>query len=281
MPPSKDMSINEMPSLATENDLGIHSENAPRQAPMDATDDEEDSEDIEPIRDETDFEIARRASQATVKDSVKELHPYAQTLAISNLDSCLALENATFPEAHRGTREKFTYRLTKSGQFCLGLFTSAEPGAPAHEAATSASANPPDSFSPDRKGILLAQIIATLTTNVLVKDDDMAVPENWQETWPAESTAGHKEHGRTLAIHSFAVLPGYQRRGLGTTLLKAYVQRMVEGEVADRISILAYDHLVPYYQRMGFDHKGKSSSTHGGENWNDMVSVLGGVSDTC
>jgi len=34
------------------------------------------------------------------------LHPYVQTLSISNLESCVALENAIFPEHERCSREK-------------------------------------------------------------------------------------------------------------------------------------------------------------------------------
>jgi len=263
-------SPDDMPHLMTGNELDTYSSHS-REIPMDATADSPEEDKAPAWTEDPDRAMARRASQATVKDSVKQLHPYAQTLGITDLESCLALENATFSEAHRGTREKFEYRLTKSGQLCLGLFTSAEPGTPAHDAETSPFANAPDSSEPQRKGVLLAQIIATLTTNELVADEDMEVPENWREGVNVEAGSGHNEKGRTLAIHSFAVLPGYQRRGLGTTLLKAYVQRMVEGEVADRVSIITYKYLVPYYTRMGFDNKGESGSTHGGGDWIDMV----------
>lgn len=34
------------------------------------------------------------------------LHPYVQTLSISNLEDCVALENAVFPEHERCSREK-------------------------------------------------------------------------------------------------------------------------------------------------------------------------------
>lgn len=34
------------------------------------------------------------------------LHPYVQTLSLSNLESCVALENAVFPEQERCSREK-------------------------------------------------------------------------------------------------------------------------------------------------------------------------------
>lgn len=39
-------------------------------------------------------------------DAKDKLHPYVQTLQIEDLDSCLALENAAFPEHERCTREK-------------------------------------------------------------------------------------------------------------------------------------------------------------------------------
>lgn len=34
-----------------------------------------------------------------------DLHPYVQTLSLADLDSCVALETAAFPEAERCSRE--------------------------------------------------------------------------------------------------------------------------------------------------------------------------------
>ena len=39
-------------------------------------------------------------------DERNELHPYVQTLSLSDLESCIALENAIFPEQERCSREK-------------------------------------------------------------------------------------------------------------------------------------------------------------------------------
>lgn len=100
----------------------------------------------------------------------------------------------------------------------------------------------------------------------------MAPPSNWQNgDVPAEANVGHQENGRTLAVHSLAVLPDYQRRGLGTALMKSYVQRMLESDVADRVALLTYDRLVPYYEALGFENIGRSRVKFGGEAWNDMV----------
>ena len=41
-----------------------------------------------------------------------DMHPYVQTLSISNLESCVALENAVFPEEERCSREKVVPSLT-------------------------------------------------------------------------------------------------------------------------------------------------------------------------
>lgn len=46
-----------------------------------------------------------RTNRAKINDR-NHLHPYVQTLSLSNLDSCVALENAVFPEAERCSREK-------------------------------------------------------------------------------------------------------------------------------------------------------------------------------
>ena len=43
-----------------------------------------------------------------------DMHPYVQTLSISNLESCVALENAVFPEEERCSREKVVPALIPS-----------------------------------------------------------------------------------------------------------------------------------------------------------------------
>lgn len=39
-----------------------------------------------------------------------DLHPYVQTLSLADVDSCVALENAAFPEKERCSREKVGVR---------------------------------------------------------------------------------------------------------------------------------------------------------------------------
>ena len=52
-------------------------------------------------------QLSNWRAQANEKNN---LHPYVQTLSRSNVDSCLALENSTFPETERCSKEKVGLR---------------------------------------------------------------------------------------------------------------------------------------------------------------------------
>lgn len=97
---------------------------------------------------------------------------------------------------------------------------------------------------------------------------------------PPDPKLGHKEAGRTVCIHSLAVLPEYQKRGLGKTLMKAYLHRMETHGVADRAALLAHEELIPYYEKLGFENKGKSDAQFGGGGWYDMVIELNPEKET-
>jgi hypothetical protein len=56
--------------------------------------------------------------------------------------------------------------------------------------------------------------------------------------------------------------------------MKAYFKHMKERGAAERISILTYDRLVPYYKALGFEHYGKSESEYAGVAWHDLVSGI-------
>ena len=68
-----------------------------------------------------------RTNRAKVSER-NDLHPYVQTLSLSNLESCVALENAVFSEEERCSREKvdlttsFDSYLFLSRTLCLCFF---------------------------------------------------------------------------------------------------------------------------------------------------------------
>ena len=151
------------------------------------------------------------------------------------------------------------------------------------------AARPPDSHNPKLRSILVGHVIATKSTASGVTDDSMDFPTSFPShpdhsdynPSPAleevnhsnEGPVGHVESGRTLCIHSVGVLPKYQARGIGKTILKAYLQRMESSGIADRIALLAHDHLVKWYEALGFRNNGVSDAKFGGGGWYDMVSA--------
>lgn len=218
-----------------------------------------------------DIDETKTSAQESTLD---KLHPYVQVLNLNDLESVVNLENATFPPNEACSREKFIYRLTTCGELCLGLFTSATPSAPhspLRRLSESSFSHLADSTDPSREEVLLAHIVATKSTSKTVTDEDMALPPKWQSDPHADPHLGHKEEGRTICLHSLAVLPEYQNQGLGRTLVLSYLQRIQSAGVADRIALLTYDRLVPFYERLGFEYRGKSKAQYGGGGWNDMV----------
>lgn len=102
----------------------------------------------------------------------------------------------------------------------------------------------------------------------------MSVPEGWDTSHPPPSPLGHQEGGRTIVLHSVAILPGFQERGLGRTLLMAYIQNINGAGIADRLALIAHDHMVAYYEKLGFTNLGKSATQFGQGGWYDMVFEL-------
>jgi ribosomal protein S18 acetylase RimI-like enzyme len=89
--------------------------------------------------------------------------------------------------------------------------------------------------------VLLGHVIATKTNSSRVTDASMAYPQDWDAEHPAPSELGHQEDGRTIALHSVAVAPQVQGRGIGRVLVLAYMQHMNGAGIADRLVLLAHD----------------------------------------
>lgn len=61
---------------------------------------------------------------------------------------------------------------------------------------------------------------------------------------------------------------------LGETVMKAYLQRIWSAGVADRVSLLAHREFVGFYEKLGFEDQGLSSSELYGGGWVNMVCSL-------
>ena len=92
------------------------------------------------------------------------------------------------------------------------------------------------------KLVLLAHIVSTMGTDPIVTDKNMAYPQNWRDSEASRgSPLGHQEDGRTVCLHSLAVMPEVQGSGLGKLVVSAYLRAMRESELCDRVALLCQD----------------------------------------
>ena len=110
----------------------------------------------------------------------------------------------------------------------------------------------------------------------------MALPANWESKIASSEEEeripeGHEDKGRTIAIHSIAVLPEHQGKKIGSMMVESYVQRMRDSKGADRVAILAHDNLVQFYEKLGFKDTGASDTKFGGGRWKNMVSLVNSI----
>lgn len=169
--------------------------------------------------------------------------------------------------------QQFHYRLTKCPELCLGLFSTSDSERSPSTAPTLSAARPPDSANQDKKAVLIGHVIATQCAAPRVTDQSMDFPPDWQSGVSKSEIRGHQDGGRTIAVHSVAILPEYQGRGLGIVICKAYTQRMETAGIGDRIALLAHDHLVNFYRKSNYQDRGRSEAKFGGGGWNDMASL--------
>lgn len=108
----------------------------------------------------------------------------------------------------------------------------------------------------------------------------MDIPKDWRtnkktlRASPTDTILGHEDAGGTICIHSLAVHKDYQSNGIGTVLLRSYIQRIRDAHIADKLALLAHDNMRKFYSKHGFDNMGPSQATYGGGGWNNMILEL-------
>lgn len=80
----------------------------------------------------------------------------------------------------------------------------------------------------------------------------------------------HNPHGAYQTIFGLDVLPAYRRQGIAARLMTQMIEHSRQ-QGRTGIVLTCKDHMVAYYQRLGYQLQGRSASTHGGASWNDMV----------
>jgi len=84
---------------------------------------------------------------------------------------------------------------------------------------------------------------------------------------------GHDADGRNMVIFALAVLPEFQKRGIAKQLVLRFVEEARQNK-KEKIFLMCKQHLIAYYESLGFAHVGLSRSTHGGAEWHEMCLSL-------
>ena len=81
---------------------------------------------------------------------------------------------------------------------------------------------------------------------------------------------GHEPNGKNQMIFGLAVLPEYQRQGIGAALLNHLIDWSRKHGM-EQVILTCKEAKLPYYSKFGFENRGISASCHGGATWVDMV----------
>lgn len=91
----------------------------------------------------------------------------------------------------------------------------------------------------------------------------------WVEDYMFEGSDQFDPEGEWEKLLTLAILPDYQSKGYGKQLMRAMIQ-VVKDRQQRGLSLTCLEHLVPYYEHLGFSLGQLSESKLGGLDWYDM-----------
>lgn len=89
------------------------------------------------------------------------------------------------------------------------------------------------------------------------------------ESDAVKSAHGAELDGRYLCVLSVAVDGTRRRQGIGNALMEALI-RQAKADGLEMVVLMCEEHLIEFYERLGFRHEGRSASEHGGLHWHEM-----------
>lgn len=158
--------------------------------------------------------------------STLPLHMYIRPLIVEDVEQVVALETKGFPPNERSPREVVEFRLSKCPELCSGLFLREIEGKDVV------------------RETLIGEVMGTKLPSKHILLESMKLV--------------HEESSDIVAIHSVVIDPEFQKKNLATLLLTDYIQKLSNQEVAKRITLIAHEPLVPFYERLGFKSQGEN-----------------------
>ncbi|CAI7623812.1 unnamed protein product [Penicillium pancosmium] len=186
--------------------------------------------------------------------ALSDLGSFLRPLSVADVDPCVIVESA-FSESERCSEEKFRYRLSQTPELSIGLFIN--------------------DGGNDR---LIGHVIGNRISGGRVTEGSILMPENWRtlarnEAFTANGEViGNDPNGTAIAVHSVAISPEYQGKGVGRAMVAAYIQYIKDAKIpAECIMLIAHDYLVRFYESTGFENCGNSHCQFAGGGWFDLV----------
>jgi ribosomal protein S18 acetylase RimI-like enzyme len=147
-----------------------------------------------------------------------------------DLEACFIVETSGFPPEEAATRDTIRLRIEAFPQ-----------------------------------GFLVAEVdgsVVGILNSAATDKDDIGDEE-------LKQLIGHDPQGRNMVVFALAVLPAFQKLGIARRLMSQFAdEARQQGKQA--ILLICKQHLIGYYEGMGFLHAGLSRSTHGGAEWHEM-----------
>jgi predicted N-acetyltransferase YhbS len=147
-----------------------------------------------------------------------------------DLDDCYLVETSGFPPEEAATRETIKLRIDTFPQGFLVAET---------------------------EGRVIGILNSAATDKEDLSDEEL------------KQLIGHDPNGKNLVVFALAVLPEFQKRGFANRLMSRFVEEACTRH-KQSVLLMCKQHLISYYERMGFTHAGRSRSTHGGAEWHEM-----------
>jgi len=178
----------------------------------------------------------QRSSETTTAKTSEKV--FVRPLTGADLEAALKVAEETGTSLR--FKEEYQHKLNHLSYLTLGIFTT--PPLP-----KSSSCPPEPTYAPHPE-ILLGFCLATLANSMTLTND-----------------TPHAEGGETIMLHNVAVTPEAQGKGIGTTLISSWLDRLREAGIGKRAVGICPQELVSWFKRFGFVDRGPSKIQMEGE----------------
>lgn len=152
----------------------------------------------------------------------------------ADIDRCYEIESAAYPADEAATREKIAIRIARYPQGFLCM---------------------------EQRREVIGFINAGCAWEVVMSDEAF------------KELVGHDPAAPNAVIMSVVLHPDYQGQGLSTQMMQAFIAHLrQQGKTA--IYLMCKAQYLEMYKRFGYQFLKRSDSTHGGEEWFEMMQTL-------